>query len=70
MPTTYTCAMCGATSDDPTGWARAQVTHVHYATGGDPPSVTANEDLVTVDFDTDTCRDNWNARAELPAASA
>jgi hypothetical protein len=62
---TYTCATCGNTSENPTGWARAQITHTHYVSG-DPPTVTADADLVVVDFDTDTCRDAWNARARLP----
>jgi len=61
--------MCGATTTDPAGWARAQVTHTHYVSG-DPVFVTGDDDLVVVDFDTDACRDAWNTRAQLPVAAA
>ena len=62
MATTFTCATCGKTAEDPTGWARAQITHTHYASG-DPPTVTADAEVNVLDFDTDDCRDAWVARS-------
>jgi len=61
MATTYTCGYCGATATDPTGWARAQITHTHYVSG-DPVTVTGDAAVDVLDFDTDACRDAWNAR--------
>src|SRR5215475_12751259 len=38
----------------------------HYVSG-DPVAVTADDGVVVVDFDTDTCRDAWTARVQAPA---
>ena len=62
MATTFTCATCGKTTEDPSGWARAQIVHTHYVSG-DPVTVTADDSLVVLDFDTDACRDAWTARS-------
>jgi len=66
MATIFTCAMCGKTTEDPSGWARVQITHTHYVSG-DPLAVTADDGVVVVDFDTDVCRDAWTARMQGPA---
>lgn len=59
----FTCTMCGATAADPTGWARAQIVHTHYVSG-DPVTVTQDDALLVLDFDTDACRDAWSARSQ------
>ena len=61
MATTFTCATCGTTTEDPTGWARVQLTHTHYVSG-DPVTVTGDAAVEVLDFDTDACRDAWKAR--------
>ena len=65
MATTFTCATCGKTTEDPTGWARAQITQTHYVSG-DPVTVTGDAAVAVVDFDTDACRDAWTARMQGP----
>jgi hypothetical protein len=60
----YTCTNCNKTSEDPTGWARVQITQTHYNSA--QPSVGPDEAFTVCDFDTYQCHHAWCMRAQVP----
>jgi len=63
----YTCTMCQKTTDDPTDWARIQITHARYIAGPSPqtgnlPVVTQDDEMVVLECCSDACRDAWKAK--------
>jgi hypothetical protein len=66
----YTCAQCGLTADEPTGWTRLVLQDADYVADAPMVPFVATGAAVEFFFHAATCRTTWGAAHELPTAGA
>ena len=64
---TYTCATCGVTTADLTGWSKIVMQPATYDAGAPIAPFVADGSAIEHYFHGDECRTTWLARVAAPA---
>jgi hypothetical protein len=66
----YTCAMCGVTADEPTGWRRLLLQDAVYVPDAPLVPFVAAGPTVELFFHAPACRAAWGTAHELPTTES
>jgi hypothetical protein len=66
----YTCAQCGLTAEEPTGWTRLVFQDADYVADAPGVPFVATGTSVELFFHVASCRVDWGTAHDLPAMGA